>query len=60
MPCIFQTSASCLDVVDADAHVAKPFSGIRIAIVDAEGRIGFGAIVVRELEDAFAIRPVIL
>lgn len=50
--------ASGLDVVDGDADVAEAAAGIAVAVGDGVGRVGLGAVVVGEFEDALAVGPV--
>ena len=60
MACVFEALACGLDVIDADTDMAEAFSRVGIAVVDAERRVVFGAIVVCEFEDTFTIGPVVL
>lgn len=47
-----------LDVIHADTHMSKPLAWIGVAVGDLEVRIVLGAVVVSQLDEALAIRPV--
>ena len=52
--------ASSLNVVDGDGNVAKATAGVGVAAgVSGEGRVGLGAVVVGELENALALEAVL-
>ena len=52
--------AGGLHVVDGDGDVAEAAAGVGVAVgVAGEGGVGLGAVVVGELEDAFAVEAVL-
>ncbi len=57
---VFEALAGGLDAVDADADVAEAFARVAVAVGDFEVGVGLGAVVVGQLEDAFAVGPVVV
>ena len=59
IPSVFEPLAGRLDVVDADANVSEALARIAVAVGNFEGGVVLRAVVVRQLEDAFAVGPVV-
>ena len=60
-PVLLEPGARSLDIVDGDRDVAEAAAGVAVpARVAGEAGVGLGAVVVRELEDALAVEPVVL
>lgn len=57
VPGIFNSFAGCLDVVYANANVAKAFAWILVAVVHCVAVVVLGAIIVGQLDDAFSVGP---
>lgn len=51
---------SGLDVVDADADVSEAFAVVFVAIGNLEVRVTLRAVVVGQLDEAFAVCPVVV